>query len=971
MSTQIGARGKGFSLVLLMIALVLLAGCGGGQTANTRSYLVKFTVSGLVGLNQLVMANGNDRVTVQVNGDYQFPTPVKNGETYFVTVSQQPTNRFCQVQNFSGKINRADTSNILVVCGTNQGSTVSVNVTGMNNVVSQMTRTMRIAHERGSAANPTNPSYTQIDTIEVNSDGLKNFNAKVASGTQYIHRLRVVQQPLVSSDANFVCSILNPEPLNANSTQAYAVTCNTGQLINISVNGLSGANGNLVIKDNVGGEVSISSFQTQATMPVRVARNINHSISVKTYPTDRNCTIQTSSQNVGNFDINYSVSCTVGNPPQTPNTGTGAVNALYPAAPNWNDYVQNNGNNIFSASGTLCNGTEFNRGYEACLHGGEMRVAEVTNSGVTSCNGITAEDNLKAFVWKCDDSQSGKLRFISVGFQNVRDTSTNPNFPIIVNRPMGLSDLIDWNSETQTGGTQRYQWKLMSLTVRQNSNSILQTQQGRWWTNNIETVPSSFNSTSGIALTQSGTVYVVENANCTSNPVTQYYFNADKIGLVVKDDQVLCGSSNFSSYDFIRIANQKFGWLEGQFKPNNDKAAVMISGSSRYNTLRNVTVSSADEAGIRVVADGNRFENIRAHNTNFLALNEDSGVGVFLENANDNSFVNVFSSNNMGHGIYLKNSKNNSFSGVTSVNNDRSGMKFNLNSSNNIARFLTVINNKGNEHGLAVEGSNNHVRNANVINNDGGVKYRGSNHQLTNLVIANNAYSVTDISIDLMNATNISQSSINGVLKYTGTCTVSPVTGQAPITANCAKTNSSDFPQAIQINASPNTWFYDQLQGRDSINASAGNSNGQNTVSLITDWGRFENAYRTWARESSSAFPSALNRGALTAAQDSLKVWDWRVRSAGGQNLQDNNLVMPSSGTTTVNHAWTSGSVTFLPYAMEIGGNHNGLCESNEVCLYMPSISSFPGEGVYQAQNFADGSISKVSLFRHTNAMAN
>ena len=54
-------------------------------------------------------------------------------------------------------------------------------------------------------------------------------------------------------------------------------------------------------------------------------------------------------------------------------------------------------------------------------------------------------------------------------------------------------------------------------------------------------------------------------------------------------------------------------------------------------------------------------------------------------------------------------------------------------------------------------------------------------------------------------------------------------------------------------------------------------------------------------------------------------------------------------GLLTGNDSLTVGSKIFLQHAIEIDddgiGNDNGLCESNENCIYAPNIGSYQGEG--------------------------
>ena len=80
------------------------------------------------------------------------------------------------------------------------------------------------------------------------------------------------------------------------------------------------------------------------------------------------------------------------------------VGPYYPAAADWNQYVVNDGPDIFGASGTWCevSANSGPGGPDNCIHGGELRRATVY--GVLSCSGLSFWDDRAAFAWECDDS---------------------------------------------------------------------------------------------------------------------------------------------------------------------------------------------------------------------------------------------------------------------------------------------------------------------------------------------------------------------------------------------------------------------------------------------------------------------------------------------------------------------------------------------------------------------------------------
>jgi hypothetical protein len=93
-------------------------------------YTLGGSISGLT-FAGLVLANGNDSVTV-ANGatSFAFATPLLNGASYSITVSQTPPALLCSVSNGTGSINLASPTNISVTCAQRQWTWMSGSSTG-------------------------------------------------------------------------------------------------------------------------------------------------------------------------------------------------------------------------------------------------------------------------------------------------------------------------------------------------------------------------------------------------------------------------------------------------------------------------------------------------------------------------------------------------------------------------------------------------------------------------------------------------------------------------------------------------------------------------------------------------------------------------------------------------------------------------------------------------------------------------
>ena len=97
-------------------------------------YTVGGAVSGLEGSGLVLQNNGGDDLAIANNGSFEFSSPAFDGQSYNVTVAQQPTIPFqsCEVSNGSGIIAGEDITNIDIVCTVLPAYTVGGTVSGLN-----------------------------------------------------------------------------------------------------------------------------------------------------------------------------------------------------------------------------------------------------------------------------------------------------------------------------------------------------------------------------------------------------------------------------------------------------------------------------------------------------------------------------------------------------------------------------------------------------------------------------------------------------------------------------------------------------------------------------------------------------------------------------------------------------------------------------------------------------------------------
>lgn len=186
------------------LGILGFAGCGGGGgNPPAPTYTVSATISGLAG-SGLILSNGADSVTVAGNGTTTFPTPLRSGSSYAVSIGTQPANptQTCTVNNASGTVASTNITNITVACVTNTyavGGTVS-----------------------GLAGAGLMLLYNGRDELAIDSTGSVTFSTAVASGQTY--DVRVLTQPAMPNQR---CTVNGGRGTVTNAAITVAIDCVT------------------------------------------------------------------------------------------------------------------------------------------------------------------------------------------------------------------------------------------------------------------------------------------------------------------------------------------------------------------------------------------------------------------------------------------------------------------------------------------------------------------------------------------------------------------------------------------------------------------------------------------------------------------------------------------------------------------------------------------------------------------------
>jgi len=367
-----------------------------------------------------------------------------------------------------------------------------------------------------------------------------------------------------------------------------------------------------------------------------------------------------------------------------------AVSPLYSNnGVNWNDYIKNDGINTYSAMDVAADGTETD-GYQTVIHGGEFRSLEVT--GINSCVGLTAQDELNAFEWICVDTTL-PVRMVSTGLRADKN----------------LSDLLDFNAAA---------WKENHVTVIDNGVVFGQSPWTAWWSNPVIV---DNDGSDGLDMS-AGDIRII-----TANPAAAYSLGQDKVALVVDPAVTLTGSSE-TAEKLVMAFDRRYLWIEGQLDTTTDHIGVDWA-EVRFSVLRNVTARYGNYGILFFNSLNNSISKVIASN---------NGTGILIgTGSEDNTLTEITVSNNKGHGIYIG-SSNNTISQIWVTDNTAVGLYLSSGSNNTVSNIEASGNYSG--VGLYSNSANNTFSNIASLNNAHGfyLDTGSTNNTFSNMTASNN-----------------------------------------------------------------------------------------------------------------------------------------------------------------------------------------------------------------------------------------
>lgn len=628
----------------------------------------------------------------------------------------------------------------------------------------------------------------------------------------------------------------------------------------------------------------------------------------------------------------------------------------------WNDYVRFDGADLLSAKDLPCNmnpAVPQNGSFASCIHGGELR--QMILPDLTSCDKVTAEDSAKAFNWACDKS-TGTVRLVSLGLKP----------------EAGLATLIDFDA---------IKWKDMSLSVSVDGSPVFKSNAMAWWSNPVT------------ERNMGGFIPFGVIAVATLDPLGPYLLNGGAALVVRPNVRVRAWDPNVVLMPEMVSITGAYNWVEGDFYAKGANFGIHLIGAT-HSQVRNTRVYSS-LVGVRLdaFAKGNLLTNIVVANNIYMGVsfwqasqNTIAGLSahdnhtptysytVAAENGSlDNTIMNAYLSAGANDAVFLDGAHSTALLGATITNNQRFAVRTLGGSNQTFAEILAANNGSGisigGPPGVIAHADNQFFDIASLDN--GGFQ---ANLALFNLV---DTRVMGSLRMGLGNncGSTASLTDTSGILN--GPCTDTGAYGSNSYGNQLS--SAFYYPGGLSAKVFVGRVFTD-----DSVNSA--DFLGLNSAILdSSDWAGFESTSRSWGRlgfpfPPMSAFPAVDQQGAcgsaLGAPALACRIWDWALSAADlgdfGPDLVRNSpddlpFVLGRndcpSGDTALLHQWSvtleadcdriagaqwfagSGSCksTYLPNADEINhlslGNHNGFCESGEVCLMKPNAGAYQGHG--------------------------
>jgi hypothetical protein len=656
-----------------------------------------------------------------------------------------------------------------------------------------------------------------------------------------------------------------------------------------------------------------------------------------------------------------------------PTTINGSVVARYSIAPNWNDYAlaSNTANACSTASTTVY--------YENCIHGGEARRVNLT--GIADCTGLTLTEEDGHFDWACDDNGASDAFFYT--------TRLKPG--------KGLANLL------RSDGTD---WENNRVTVTDTSGCTrLTTTDGKWWTNTVEAMPDA--ASASVQLSTASRIYTltsnksIAGYSVEANKVAFVTLGGAALsfnGAVTSNTNYIaqhCTNGTCGTWDsLIASHGRNYLWIEGNYighHATNSTYNTLFLVNNRYSRIHNASIYGGEAA---LALSGNISNNIAGVvSGKFTNISVGGTVGVAIkvnDNSNYNRFENISASRTLA-GFEILAANNNRVFNLRVTNSEGVEGTVILRGADNTTLVNALVSNvdKAIWIGRAV-GANNRTNDAIVhlttavnVNSDSAIFiYEVDSTTVSQALLGNNNWET--LALDSSSGNWFANLALaHGTFKPIGTGVMGSyggnnrfmqklwldsgscdVTASDLLTAACAH-GTAETTNPLTTSLTFSNLFEEQVTS-DTTNTSdtsgvAAFSTLTNTTALLS----FDKYLRAWGKGSGTAYPASAHRGHCSTGN--CQIWDFSYKSGTGHALLGVNGTFTAGAACPAEADSTNASAIipdagatptpfgkYLINAYEIVGDisstgamvgdDDGLCESNENCVFAPNVGATNGK---------------------------
>lgn len=476
---------------------------------------------------------------------------------------------------------------------------------------------------------------------------------------------------------------------------------------------------------------------------------------------------------------------------------------------------------------------------------------------------------------------------------------------------------------------------------------------------------NAINAETGLFLTNSN-YHTIHNVEVSGN--NNWALHLDDTSFNQVSNAILRDNGRYGLFYYNGSSNQAVNVTSYR----NGERGLRINFNSDNNIFKNFSISESGDFGVAVRASNfNVFENFR--------ISQSNDSGVYIEASNNLVFKNFQIHNSVNHGIWLDQTGNAPISFInTTVTNSQNNGVYNSGSNQLNLHNVTLANN---DIGYSTtSGAENTLSSIFAINNSTtgiGLEVGASSALIHNVTVTNSG---TQNFHDLGTGNNFKGYAVFGSAG-SADCNMSN-NGNMTHTGGICETVDSELNLVAGQNGDGS--FNGQvLSDARNPDISLLDASGFLDVSAITNWMDFNSSFRAWGQGKSTTQLDASNQRACLTGN--CAIWDWSLntsallvfnKSGDGQNPNEDFVEGESCpdavhGNQAVTDQRTSPN-TYLANATEIlfdqNGDDDGLCESNEACIYSPHIGGYQGQGDHTLKGtcqFEDGTVTGVTMYSY------